>query len=592
MLVLKIKLGEDTRRIRWDDSVEGPLTWSALSGLVRSLFPNLQQEYVIKYEDEDKDMITISSELEIEEAISISSHNVLRLFIFPKEQQQAPSTQKMSTDKTNAEPKQPKEPKASQTGEVDYLAKLFSSLSNGPLAALQNNPVLLSMLPSLLPSLMKSFTQSNNNSQNSGITELVSLFQNLAVTGSQSAENASNFAQLFQQLVANPKLQEALPQILSMVNMFTAAAEKQSNNLLPLFNNICSNLTSSTSSSSSSSSTSSAKSTSTSNANCNAAFDEIHIGVMCDGCQSSIRGIRYKCSVCPDFDLCQSCEAKGSHDSNHPLLKMLKPTPRGCPYARSSAPWWRQSAWSAPSNPTKPGVTKQFRSPKPSDPVRYLARFVADVSVPDGTAVLPDQKFVKIWKMRNEGTTNWPEDARLAFVGGDKLSSVDHVSVPSVSPSEEVDVAVDMTAPSKPGRYIGYWRLAQGDGSRFGQRVWIDIVVSAPGNEAEQAANIETKQKEIQPMNVETISSIVQSPQDVPQPIEPEPIIVFEQPSPVVPATPLSPVPAIPLSPVPAPTNPIIEQLVSMGFTDVERIQQLLIKNNQDIVRTVQDLLS
>lgn len=40
----------------------------------------------------------------------------------------------------------------------------------------------------------------------------------------------------------------------------------------------------------------------------------------CDDCgQDPIVGTRYHCSVCPNFDLCSLCEAKGSH--HHPLLK-------------------------------------------------------------------------------------------------------------------------------------------------------------------------------------------------------------------------------------------------------------------------------
>jgi hypothetical protein len=54
----------------------------------------------------------------------------------------------------------------------------------------------------------------------------------------------------------------------------------------------------------------------------------IHKYVNCDGCNSKgIVGIRYKCSVCADFDFCESCEATIAHP--HPFLKIktLKQTP-------------------------------------------------------------------------------------------------------------------------------------------------------------------------------------------------------------------------------------------------------------------------
>ena len=51
---------------------------------------------------------------------------------------------------------------------------------------------------------------------------------------------------------------------------------------------------------------------------------EVHPGVVCDGCEQPIRGARFKCMVCPDYDLCQSCEGKGMH-SQHNMVKMMKP---------------------------------------------------------------------------------------------------------------------------------------------------------------------------------------------------------------------------------------------------------------------------
>lgn len=50
---------------------------------------------------------------------------------------------------------------------------------------------------------------------------------------------------------------------------------------------------------------------------------EVHQSVCCDGCEANpVTGIRYKCSVCPDFDLCEKCEASNTH--GHPFLKIRK----------------------------------------------------------------------------------------------------------------------------------------------------------------------------------------------------------------------------------------------------------------------------
>ena len=56
----------------------------------------------------------------------------------------------------------------------------------------------------------------------------------------------------------------------------------------------------------------------------------LHPGVVCDGCEGSIYGPRYKCMVCFDYDLCSACEEKGIHPE-HDKLKIVQPTPGGGP---------------------------------------------------------------------------------------------------------------------------------------------------------------------------------------------------------------------------------------------------------------------
>ena len=54
--------------------------------------------------------------------------------------------------------------------------------------------------------------------------------------------------------------------------------------------------------------------------------EPLHFGVVCDACNGSIVGIRYKCAICPDYDLCSGCKSKGAHrDTEHAFNAIEKP---------------------------------------------------------------------------------------------------------------------------------------------------------------------------------------------------------------------------------------------------------------------------
>ena len=54
----------------------------------------------------------------------------------------------------------------------------------------------------------------------------------------------------------------------------------------------------------------------------------LHHGVTCDGCEGSVRGIRYKCKTCEDYDLCSRCYKHGIH-SQHRMHKIEQPLDEG-----------------------------------------------------------------------------------------------------------------------------------------------------------------------------------------------------------------------------------------------------------------------
>jgi len=64
----------------------------------------------------------------------------------------------------------------------------------------------------------------------------------------------------------------------------------------------------------------------------NKATERVHHGTMCGGCMTSpIIGVRFKCMVCDDFDLCSKCELKceymceNLHPKDHPMIKLRNP---------------------------------------------------------------------------------------------------------------------------------------------------------------------------------------------------------------------------------------------------------------------------
>ncbi len=58
----------------------------------------------------------------------------------------------------------------------------------------------------------------------------------------------------------------------------------------------------------------------------------VHRGCQCNACNvSPIRGIRYRCANCADFDLCETCESQGLHIKTHIFYKVKIPAPRSDP---------------------------------------------------------------------------------------------------------------------------------------------------------------------------------------------------------------------------------------------------------------------
>ncbi|KAG0043749.1 hypothetical protein BGZ83_011069 [Gryganskiella cystojenkinii] len=212
----------------------------------------------------------------------------------------------------------------------------------------------------------------------------------------------------------------------------------------------------------------------------------LHMGVICDGCDGQINGIRYKCGNCPDYDLCGNCEASPFpvHDPTHIMLKIRKPIQHRLGHAHSLLPMMYHRGWEKtvchhpqtagqrcpvgeasssskpepepvilipqvqpaqerePKSPVSeslasesdipllsdllaslPGELKQQVSHQLLQEPQHRAAFVKDINLHDGTVIQAGSQFLKIWEMSNPGPDAWPKDTRLQFVGGDRMAN-------------------------------------------------------------------------------------------------------------------------------------------------------------------------
>ena len=127
----------------------------------------------------------------------------------------------------------------------------------------------------------------------------------------------------------------------------------------------------------------------------------------------------------------------------------------------------------APTNTQGPSAT-------PTEEPCDVAGFIKDVTIPDGTELMPGEDFTKTWRIINEGTCAWNSGYSMVFDDGDSMDAPASVQVTTgtVSPGTQVDISINLTAPANPGTYKGIWQLRNDSGVIFTiGGFWVEIEV-------------------------------------------------------------------------------------------------------------------
>lgn len=124
----------------------------------------------------------------------------------------------------------------------------------------------------------------------------------------------------------------------------------------------------------------------------------VHRGCMCNACGLlPIRGIRYRCANCADFDLCETCESQGLHIKTHVFYKIRVPAPPFGP--KSMQPVWY------------PGDPDTALRNLPSSLIKHLARETG-FERPELEALWEQWTFI--------ANTEWRDDPDELYLAADR----------------------------------------------------------------------------------------------------------------------------------------------------------------------------
>lgn len=175
------------------------------------------------------------------------------------------------------------------------------------------------------------------------------------------------------------------------------------------------------------------------------------------------------------------------------LTSAVTPTKETLPTLKATS---TPTAPPAPTQTPLPTLTLPAQ-PKPyATPLPYLTNvtgysscgnsdYISDITIKDGTVLMPGEPFKKIWRLKNSGNCAWHENYSLIFVSGYSMDGETTTINQYVAPGEEAKITVSLIAPDTDGTYTGYWILSDGEGKVFGETIYVQIIVSEDETEEE-----------------------------------------------------------------------------------------------------------
>ena len=110
----------------------------------------------------------------------------------------------------------------------------------------------------------------------------------------------------------------------------------------------------------------------------------------------------------------------------------------------------------------------------------FNSKYIADVTITDGTVMKPNEKFQKVWRIQNTGTCKWDEGFGLVLWAGPAMNGTAIYfsgKDKPVEPNGIVDLGIYMVAPAQPGEHTAHWTMIDDQGKTFGGDLTVAIKV-------------------------------------------------------------------------------------------------------------------
>lgn len=92
-----------------------------------------------------------------------------------------------------------------------------------------------------------------------------------------------------------------------------------------------------------------------------------------------------------------------------------------------------------------------------------------DVTIPDESPMQPGQRFLKTWRLVNNGSCKWTRLYTLVFFSGNPMGAIQsQLLTAEVLPGAVVELSVELLAPLETGFYQSNWMLMAPGGELFG----------------------------------------------------------------------------------------------------------------------------